>query len=148
MTVRSYFWSSEGFPVAHGRFVLPRVGKEIEIEFLLDPASPVTVLNAWDLAPGGQSFMPLRRFERIDYPGVSIPVAFVPGLLGFPHSGDRLAVYQTDVAVVPGSTAQPDFVSRLGWDILQYWHTDIDLVADALRCDVRESDFDVPFPTA
>lgn len=118
------------------------------VVFLLDPASPVTIVNAHDIARVGQRLLDMRVRNRLFLPGASVPISEVRLLIGFRHEPSRLAVYQTDVAVVPGSTTQPDFVSRLGWDILQYWHTDLDPVADALRCDVRESDFDVPFPKA
>lgn len=116
------------------------------VVFLLDPASPVTIISAFDLVRVGQRLLDLRARSRLFLPGTSMPVSIVPLLVGFRSAATRLAVYQTDVAVVPGSVTQPDFISRLGWDILSRWHIDLDATADTLVCDIRASDFSLELP--
>lgn len=115
------FGDTSGRPYIEGRLVLPRLGLQADISFLIDTGADTSLLHPTDGKVLGIDYSKLTgKDESIGVGGVCYNY-LEEAMLLFTEPGKRLYVYTLDLAISPNSPDIMDLPSLLGRDILDQW---------------------------
>ncbi len=125
-------------PLVRCRMVIPRFGTDIEVEFLMDTGSEITLLHPLDLRQAGIRVEQLR--EGSGTAGIAgVTGTFLePAALHFRDAdGTTRYSYRLNLEIARPDAYNADYPSLLGMDILSCWYTECDPTNDILQFTVR-----------
>ena len=129
-----------GYPCVRCRLVMPRFRSDIEVQFLMDTGSDISLLHPQDLRQAG------IRVDRLQAESGTVGVGGFastfrePAVLHFRDAdGATRYSYRLNLEIARPDAYNQEYPSLLGMDILSCWYTECDPTNDILQFTVRRT---------
>ena len=135
-------FDSEGRPYIQGRLVIPRLGVDGHIDFLVDTGADVTTLHPAAAYTMDLPYNKLHFGSTYTGEGGEQAAAEERAVIIF-IDGSKLRFYGIALAIPEASEHIEDLPSLLGQDVLKSWRMVHDKPADLLRFTAKSWDFSI-----
>ncbi len=134
---------ASGRPMLEGKIILPRLGIEDNISFLMDTGADTSVLMPGDARRLGVSYELLEGDRECGGIGGTVHSFIERAILVFSHPNRTLYGYDLQMDIMPYDAEMEEVPSLLGRDVLDRWRIVYDPQGAGLRAKPRSADITI-----
>lgn len=137
------FSDGSGRPLIEGKIILPRLGIQGDVSFLMDTGADSSVLMPSDAKNLGIPYDRLEGNHECGGIGGTVRSFVERAILVFTSPNRMLYGYDLELDIMPGDPGMEDVPSLLGRDILDRWRIIYDPLKSGLRAKPRSADITI-----